>query len=83
MPPPVQLAKGVPPDRLALPPRAGVALDDRGRAIVVSPGVALAVDDANRMTVVAEDVRLDGVRAVEGGLTVYDDGIFSLVVLPR
>jgi hypothetical protein len=52
-PPAVQLAKGVPPDRLALLPRARVALDDRGRAIVVSHGVALAVDDADRVTVVA------------------------------
>jgi hypothetical protein len=82
-PPAVQLAKGVPPDRLALLPRARVALDDRGRAIVVSHGIALAVDNANRATVVAQDARLDGAWAVEGGLAVYDDGIISLVVLPR
>jgi hypothetical protein len=60
-----------------------VALDDRGRAIVLSHGVALAIDDAGRVTVVAQGARLDGVRAVEGGLAVYDDGIYSLVVLPR
>jgi hypothetical protein len=33
--------------------------------------------------VVAHDTRLSSVRAVEGGLAVYDDGIYSLVALPR
>jgi hypothetical protein len=78
----VQLARGVLPNRLALP-EADVGLDERGRAIVVSDGVVLAVDDESRVTVVAHDTRLTSVRAVEGGLAVYDDGRYSLVALPR
>lgn len=77
----VQLAKGVPPAGLALP-RAAVALDARGRAIVVSDGVALAVDDAGSVAVAAQDVRLTGVRAVEGGMVVVMDGTLLRVDLP-
>jgi hypothetical protein len=81
----VQLAKGVPPDRLTLP-HAGVGLDERGRAVVVSTGVVLAVDDAGVVTVVAQDARLDPrqgrIYPVEGGIVWSDDGTASLIRLP-
>jgi hypothetical protein len=86
-PVPVQLAKGVPPDRLALPRWSRVGLDERGRAIVIAGGVVLAVDDAGAVTVVARDGRLDPRRGriypVEGGIVWSADGIASLIVLPR
>ena len=80
----VQLAKGVPPDQLALPD-ASVGLDERGRAIVVSTGVVLAVDDAGVVTVVAQDARLDPRQGrlypVEGGIVWSADGTASLIML--
>jgi hypothetical protein len=85
-PVPVQLAKGVPPDRLALPGWTRVGLDERGRTIVISGGVVLTVDDAGGVTVIAQDGRLDPRRgfiySVEGGLAWSADGNPSLIMLP-
>lgn len=78
----VQLARGVAPAALALP-RARLALDQRGRAIVVSDGTALAVDTAGRVRVVAQDDRLDDAVTVAGGLAVFADGTWQLVRLPQ
>jgi hypothetical protein len=78
----VQLAKGVPPTRLALP-RAHAGLDARGRAVVVTDGVVLAVDDAGTVTPVAQDPRLDAPFTAAGGLVQDDDGTLSRVDLPR
>ena len=77
----VQRAKGVPPDRLALP-HAHLGLDGRGRALVVTDGVALAVDAAGMVTVVAQDPRLDAPFTVEGGLVQVDGGTLVRVDLP-
>ncbi|WP_232663050.1 hypothetical protein [Pseudonocardia sp. TRM90224] len=77
----VQLARGVAPDRLALP-RATVGLDGNGRAVVVADGVVLAVDDAGGVRVVAQDQRLGPTYAVEGGLVVHKDGTLLRVDLP-
>ncbi|MHA6784613.1 hypothetical protein ACVGOW_26995 [Pseudonocardia saturnea] len=78
----VQLAKGVPPDRLALS-GADVGLDAAGRAVVVSGGVVLRIDDAGAVSVAAQDPRLDAPSAVEGGLVQYDDGVLLRVDLPE
>ncbi|MEJ3652733.1 hypothetical protein WEH80_07090 [Actinomycetes bacterium KLBMP 9759] len=77
----VQLARGVAPDRLALP-RATVGLDGNGRAVVVADGVVLAVDDTGGVRVVAQDPRLGTPFAVEGGLVVHEDGTLLRVDLP-
>jgi hypothetical protein len=71
----VQLAKGVAPAALALP-RATVALDGAGRAVVVADDVVLAVGDDGSVSVVAQDRRLVGlpVFAAEGGLVAHDRG---------
>lgn len=79
----VQLAKAVPPNGLALP-RAGLGLDARGRAVVVSDGVVLAVDDGGTVTPVAQDPRLGVPRTVVGGLVEEGDQDTLLRVdLPR
>jgi hypothetical protein len=76
----VQLARGVAPTALALP-RAQLALDQQGRAIVVSDGTALAVDRAGRVRPVAQDDRLDDVETLTGGMAVHEDGAWLLVRL--
>lgn len=76
----VQLAKGVAPNRLALP-RAHLGLDALGRALVVSDGVAIAVTVDGDVTVVAQDPRLDSLFTVEGGLVRSDEGTLQRVDL--
>ncbi|GAA3242175.1 hypothetical protein GCM10017691_46040 [Pseudonocardia petroleophila] len=80
-PVPVQLAKGVAPERLALD-RAVVGLGADGRAVVVADGVVLRVDDAGAVTVVAQDPRLDAPFTVEGGLVESVDGVLLRIDLP-
>ena len=78
----VQLAKNVPPDRLALND-ASVALDARGRAIVFSDGVLIAVTVDGMVTPVAQDPRLTTPLTVEGGLVQRgEDGALLRVDLP-
>ncbi|GAA1305700.1 hypothetical protein [Pseudonocardia xinjiangensis] len=79
----VQLARGVAPAALALP-RATVALDRAGRAVVVADDVVLAVGDDGGVSVVAQDRRLVGLGlfAAEGGLMAYDAGDVLRVDLP-
>lgn len=78
----VQLAKNVPPDRLALND-ASVALDARGRAIVLSDGVLIAVTVDGMVTPVAQDPRLTTPLTVEGGLVQRgEDGALLRVDLP-
>ncbi|MBA3905817.1 MAG: hypothetical protein H0X35_03910, partial [Pseudonocardiales bacterium] len=78
----VQLAKNVPPARIALV-GGSVTLDARGRAIVLSDGVVLAVTVEGTVTPVAQDPRLSGPVTVEGGLVERgDDGALPRVDLP-
>jgi hypothetical protein len=79
----VQLARGVAPAALALP-RATVALDPAGRAVVVADDVVLAVGDDGGVSVVAQDRRLMGLGlfAAEGGLMAYNAGDVLRVDLP-
>lgn len=77
----VQLAKGVAPNRLALPP-SHLGLDAQGRAVVVSDGVVIAVDVDGAVGVVAQDPRLDAPFVVEGGLVQRDGGTLLRVDLP-
>jgi hypothetical protein len=78
----VQLARGVAPAALALP-RATVALDGAGRAVVVADDVVLAVG-GDGVSVVAQDRRLVGLGlfAAEGGLMAYAAGDVLRVDLP-
>jgi hypothetical protein len=81
-PVPVQLAKNVPPARIALD-GGSVALDARGRAAVFSDGVVLAVTVDGTVTPVAQDLRLTAPVSVEGGLVQRgDDGALLRVDLP-
>jgi hypothetical protein len=81
-PVPVQLAKNVPPARIALD-GGSVALDARGRAAVFSDGVVLAVTVDGTVTPVAQDPRLTAPVSVEGGLVQRgDDGALLRVDLP-
>jgi hypothetical protein len=81
-PVPVQLAKNVPPARIALD-GGSVALDARGRAAVFSDGVVLAVAVDGTVTPVAQDPRLTAPVSVEGGLVQRgDDGALLRVDLP-
>ncbi len=78
----VQLAKNVPPARIALD-GGSVALDARGRAAVLSDGVVLAVSVDGTVTPVAQDPRLTTPVTVEGGLVQRgDDGALLRVDLP-
>ena len=79
----VQLAKNVPAGRLTLAD-AAVALDARGRAVVLSDGVLLAVTVDGAVTPVAQDPRLTVPLTVEGGLVQHgEDGALLRVDLPR
>jgi hypothetical protein len=79
----VQLAHGTAPAALALP-RAVVALDVGGRAVVIADDVVLAAGDDGAVRVVAQDRRLVGlpVTAAEGGLVAIGRGELLRVDLP-
>jgi hypothetical protein len=79
----VQLARGVAPAALALP-RAAVALDARGQAIVIADDVVLGVGDDGTVTVLAQDRRLVGlpVSAAEGGAVATGSGELLRLDLP-
>jgi hypothetical protein len=78
----VQLAKNVPPARIALG-GGSVGLDAGGRAAVLSDGVVLAVTVDGTVTPVAQDPRLTTPLTVEGGLVQRgDDGALLRVDLP-